>query len=563
MRQALAGQRRLIVVDNIEHLLPAAADVVADLVSVAGPVWLITSRQPIAVPGERVHPVGPVDLADARVLFADVARRRNPSWQESPESVQLCERLDGLPLAIELAAARSRVLSPRQMLDRIGQRLDLLKGGSSADPRQATLRSTIEWSYQLLTPEEQLAFARLSVFAGGFTLELAEEVADVDLDVVESLFDKSLITRSGDESADPRFTMLESVRTFAAERLEVVADDPTQRRLVGYFVDVVQRHRALNQMMLASRLLFAEFENVMNALDIAMTHAWGDDAATIASHINYLAVVGGLSLADARRILLEIGRLSGLSERSRVLVLRALMANAGQADRVDDLITLSGEAVAASRLLNDPLELAKTLGSAGHFLCLRGELELGLGYAAESVQVSGADEIEGADVRAHATTFAMWLARAGRNDEARVILAEWVDQVAGAMDCVVVANIYAEVGDAESTIDVLRRSLSEADDQGWVGVPMYAVWVLLLYGWAAEQLDEPLAAAGALACAEESPFLAQFPLDDVEQARIAVAWERIRQTVDADDLAAVIAAAQTRDPLELARELISAHASRL
>jgi predicted ATPase len=120
-------------------------------------------------------------------------------------------RLDSLPLAVELAAARTKALSPAQVLERISQRLDLLKGGRDADPRQQTLRATIEWSYDLLSPEEQQLFARLSVFAGGCTLEAAEEVCDADLDTLQSLVEKSLLRFTNE-----RYWMLETIREYAS-----------------------------------------------------------------------------------------------------------------------------------------------------------------------------------------------------------------------------------------------------------------------------------------------------------------------------------------------------------
>ncbi len=127
---------------------------------------------------------------------------------------ELCRRLDSLPLAVELAAARVRLLSPAQILERLSQRLDLLKGGRDAEARQQTLRATIEWSYDLLTPEEQELFSRLAVFSGGCTLEAAEEVTHADLDTLQLLLDKSLV-----RSSEERFWMLETIREYAAERL--------------------------------------------------------------------------------------------------------------------------------------------------------------------------------------------------------------------------------------------------------------------------------------------------------------------------------------------------------
>ena len=132
----------------------------------------------------------------------------------------LCERLDRLPLALELAAARTKLLTPDALLERLGSRLDLLRGTRDADPRHATLRATIAWSYDLLSPDEQRLLARLSVFAAGCTLESAEAVCDADLETLGSLLDKSLLRRRTGALGEERFWLLETIREFAWERLE-------------------------------------------------------------------------------------------------------------------------------------------------------------------------------------------------------------------------------------------------------------------------------------------------------------------------------------------------------
>ena len=170
--------------------------------------------------GEVEFPVPPLAEQEAVDLFC--ARSQLESGDEIEE---LCRRLDNLPLAVELAAARTSVLTPEQILGRVADRLDLLRGGRDADARQQTLRATIEWSYELLTAEEQRLFARLSVFSGGCTLEAAEEVAAADVDTLQSLVEKSLVRHTSD-----RFWMLETIREFAAERLDETEDAGRVRR---------------------------------------------------------------------------------------------------------------------------------------------------------------------------------------------------------------------------------------------------------------------------------------------------------------------------------------------
>ena len=167
------GERELLLLlDNLEQVIEAAPELSALLAACPNLTLLVTSRELLRVQGEVEYPVPPLAEPEAVALFCERAQ-----LEPSEEIAELCARLDNLPLAVELAAARTKALSPAQILERLSQRLDLLKGGRDADPRQQTLRATIEWSYDLLDAEEQQLFARLSVFAGGCTLEAAEEVA--------------------------------------------------------------------------------------------------------------------------------------------------------------------------------------------------------------------------------------------------------------------------------------------------------------------------------------------------------------------------------------------------
>ena len=205
------GERELLLLlDNLEQVVEAAPELVAAGRGLPQPALLVTSRELLRVTGEVEYPVPPLAEPEAVELFCARAQAR-----ARRDDRRALPRLDNLPLAIELAAARTSVLSPAQILERLSQRLDLLKGGRDADPRQQTLRATIEWSHDLLDDDEQRLFARLAVFAGGCTLEAAEEVGDADLDTLQSLVDKSLVRHT-----DERFWMLETIREFARERLE-------------------------------------------------------------------------------------------------------------------------------------------------------------------------------------------------------------------------------------------------------------------------------------------------------------------------------------------------------
>jgi predicted ATPase len=215
VKVSIARKRALYVLDNAEHLLPTAAEILSPLVrDTEWARFLVTSREPLRISSEVVHPVPALTLNDGVDLFVARAAAAGTNLARSPVLEELCQRLDQLPLALELAAARTTLLAPEELLGRISQRLDLLKAGRDADPRQQTLRTTMTWSYDLLTKEEQTQFARLAVFTGGCTLEAAEQVCGIELDTLSSLLDKNLVRRR-----DDRFAMLETIRDFARERL--------------------------------------------------------------------------------------------------------------------------------------------------------------------------------------------------------------------------------------------------------------------------------------------------------------------------------------------------------
>ena len=220
--EVVGGRRLLILLDNFEHLVGAANDVAALLTACPSVDVLVTSRERLRVQGEHLYHVPVLASAEAHEFFVDRARAAEPNFEDDEHVDELCTRLDDLPLALELAAARVTLLSTKQLLERLPQRLDLLRGGRDADSRQATLRATIEWSHDLLDESEQRLFRRLAAFAGGCTLEAAEEVAGAELDPLQSLVEKSLVRVSGE-----RYWMLETIREFATERLEAAgeADD--------------------------------------------------------------------------------------------------------------------------------------------------------------------------------------------------------------------------------------------------------------------------------------------------------------------------------------------------
>jgi predicted ATPase/transcriptional regulator with XRE-family HTH domain/Tfp pilus assembly protein PilF len=263
LRRALSGRRLLLVLDNCEHVLSGVAAVVSLVESCPQLVVLATSRAPLRVLGEQEYPVGPLPLpaferaltredavrSPAVQLFVERAQAAKPEFtlteEYAPAVAAICGRLDGLPLALELVAPRVKILRPPALLSRLHHALPLLTGGGRDAPeRQQTLRNTLDWSYRLLSPQEQALLARLSVFVGGCAFEAVEGVCnpDVDLDVLESLsglLDQSLLRREGED--EPRFGMLETIREYAQERLEASGErDVLRRRHASWYLALAE-----------------------------------------------------------------------------------------------------------------------------------------------------------------------------------------------------------------------------------------------------------------------------------------------------------------------------------
>jgi predicted ATPase len=265
--EAVGDKRLLLVLDNFEHLIDAAADVSETIGSCPHLTVLVTSREPLHVDGEWEVAVDPLREREAVALFLQRAAAVRSDFTANGEVAEICRRLDCLPLAIELAAARVKVLALPALLERLEQRLPLLGGGSrSAPERQRTLRATIAWSYELLTREEQATFARFAVFAGGCTLEAAEEICGADVDAIASLVDKSLIRHSGD-----RYWMLQTIREYARELLEESGEADTIRgRHAEHYLalaELVYTERFDENLARGARRLAPENDNMRAALD--------------------------------------------------------------------------------------------------------------------------------------------------------------------------------------------------------------------------------------------------------------------------------------------------------
>ena len=316
-------KRLLLLLDNFEHVLPAGPALSSLLSACPRLKILATSRAALHLRGERELPVPPLALPEpghpsradnlstyaAIALFVQRAADVRPDFrmgdQDAPLVVEICRRLDGLPLAIELAAARIKHLTPQSMLLRLERRLPFLIGGARDLPeRQQTLRSTISWSYDLLGEDERLGLDRLACFAGGCTLEAIEAIWDPDkgsdvsvLDIVASLVDKSLVRRLDGQDGTLRFTMLETVREFATERLAASGEEQiVRRRHAEYYVtfaELARGHlRGPNVRTWLDRLE-AEHDNLRIAL------AWGVSTVERAeAGADAVGAVSGIELAS-------------------------------------------------------------------------------------------------------------------------------------------------------------------------------------------------------------------------------------------------------------------------
>lgn len=273
----------LFVLDNFEQVLPAATLVTDILAACPGLKVLVTSRAGLRLYGEQEFPVTPLEQDSAVQLFVNRAMAVRPNFAVTPENSatirEICSRLDGLPLAIELAAPRTKLLSPQAILDRLQSRLQLLTGGAIDLPeRQQTLRNTIDWSHGLLNESEQKLFRRFSVFTGGCTLEATEAVCNtgqdlgIDLfDGLASLVDKNLVQRMDLPAAEARFTMLETVREYAIERLVSSGEEAATRRAHAAYC-LVLAEEGNPELSAAERALWLsrcdlEIDNFRSALD--------------------------------------------------------------------------------------------------------------------------------------------------------------------------------------------------------------------------------------------------------------------------------------------------------
>jgi predicted ATPase len=382
LAEHISDSRMLLVLDNFEQVVEAARDLSELLAVCPNLSLLVTSRELLRLQGEVEYRVPTLAEAEAIELFC--ARSRLSPCEEIAE---LCHRLDNLPLALELAAARVSLLSPGQILERLSRRLDLLSGGTrDADPRQQTLRATIEWSYDLLAERERQLFARLSLFAGGCTLDAAEQIADADLNTLQSLLEKSLIQRTGE-----RYWMLQTIRDYATERLD---DSPTCIRYAEWFTAFAEE--AEPELLGAAQAhwltrLDAEHDNLRASFALARRLGRPALELRLAGALWRFWYVRGY-LNEGRSRLQEILAAAGNDlaiEHEKILYGAAVLAHRlGDYDLAEELAI---ERLAISRARGDPRLIASSLLCLALMVDTKGEHERALTLHAESLDLARKD----------------------------------------------------------------------------------------------------------------------------------------------------------------------------
>jgi predicted ATPase/DNA-binding SARP family transcriptional activator len=408
----LRGKELLVVLDNCEHLIEACAQVTERALRSAPKVrFLATSRErlgaggeallavpPLSVPGPEELSLAQVARSEAVQLFADraadVARAFVLDASTAPAVGSICRRLDGIPLAIELAAARVRILPVPQIAARLDDRLGLLTSGSrGALPRHQTLRATIDWSYGLLAGAERELFGRLSVFTGGFALEAAEEVCGEGeeacgqealepagiLGLLSRLVDQSLVIsqEASPGTGQARFRMLETLRRYAAERLgESGICEKIQRRHAEYFLRLAERAEPMlrgPRQVTWLRALESERDNLSAALDWALRRD-PDMAVRLASALAYFWLIGRHRSEVRQRLAeaVDIARGASPANRARALTWAAMLANVE--GRPDEAAPKAREACELSKDAGDPWWVALSEAILGLALGLQGEI---------------------------------------------------------------------------------------------------------------------------------------------------------------------------------------------
>ena len=401
LKDHLREKQMLLVLDNFEQVIDAAP-LITDLLAAAPRLKvLVTSREMLRLSGETDYPVPPLALPDLKqlpplehltqyeavALFIERAVAVKPAFtvtnENAPAVAEICYRLDGLPLAIELAAARVRVLPPQRMLVELSHRLRFLMGGARDLPaRQQTLRGAIDWSHDLLTADEQKLFRRLAVFVGGCTLEAIEAVCKLEddlkvLETVESLAGKSLV-RETEAHGEPRFAMLETIREYAADSLHASGDEERVReRYWDYFLTLAQEAEPKSvgaEQATWLRRFDQEHDNLRSALDWSLAQPGSEGGLRLCGALQRFWWTRGY-LSEGRESCVRVLGKPGAEERTqyRAKALKTAGVLAYQQGDYPAARALDEESLAIQRQLGDRRGIAGSLNNLGLVACDQGD----------------------------------------------------------------------------------------------------------------------------------------------------------------------------------------------
>ena len=590
LKDALASKRLLLVLDNVEHLVEATPPL-SDLLAGARQLQLlVTSRTPLHLSGEREFQVPPLDLPDpehlpeidalsqyeAVALFLERAQAVKSDFAvtaaNAPAIAEICVRLDGLPLAIELAAARAKVLSPQALLARLERRFELLTGGPRDSPaRQQTLRATIDWSYGLLGPDQQALLARLAVFVGGCTLEAAEAVCGSEglLTGLSALIDNNLLRQEEQPDGEPRFTMLETIRAYAIERLKESGDaDGIADRHADCFLALAERIEDEERMLPTVDWPGYERELGNFRSGLAWLHAQGDAerAVRLAAFVPFSRIG---SLEEGARWHHEALRfLPDVSPAAQACMLVSASFMSWQRGELANGLNQAERALALAREIGDRVIEADSLLSLSVVAGVRRDVAAGRSYAEKAKAIFRELDAEPRLLNLLHND-GLWAVDAGDYALARTCLEEELarsrelgvrDAVCNALcDLGVVALYEQRLDDA---VQLFADGLEAAREGAW---HVNVAWAISGLGCALASREELAVAAQLLGAAEallerigrqiESYAIRAFdecsaPVRDrVREPELAAAWAAGRAMSEADAAAFALATVGARVPL--------------
>jgi predicted ATPase/DNA-binding SARP family transcriptional activator len=452
----LHDHRALLLLDNFEQLIEAAPRIAALLAEAPGLHVLATSRERLGIAAEQEYPVPTMGLDEAVALFAARAVRLRPGFEPDESIAEICRRLDGLPLAIELAAARIKLLPPAQILARLEHSLELLTGGARDAPeRQRTLRATIETSYALLSDDERRVFRRLAVFAGGGTLQAAGEVCGADLDILSSLLDKSLIGENGE-----RFTMLETIREYAAASLDDFEAEEVHRRHAEWFAKLAEEASA--RLVTAEQAawlerLEREHDNLRAALRWSLKGKDPGPGLRLCIALRRFWLPHGHFVEAGRWLGLAISRLDGAPPdlQGPVLVEAGYLAlTVGDNDRAQELLD---QAMAIAKASGDQATQVDAFRSLAILSRARDDLEGAIGLAEQALALRrGLGDDAATSVVLH--QLANFLRDAGDAPRAQELFEESIQLARESGDLYAAANFMHSLGDLALDVGDLDRA---------------------------------------------------------------------------------------------------------